>query len=382
MRLPEFDTAGIPYRFLGTSALDTFCELPAAPVLYAATETDTVGVASLYDTPDFPGLAGWDLAVESAGHEILVRTDDNGSATAAQDPLSSFSWNPRRRAFSDPHGIYPLLFEIRRRIRTTTRRRGASLDDVEPVSLDAFPDVAAAVGTIDLTTAARVTARLPIIIPTASIHEFHPDEAASDRFHRTVLIDIVTGPWARRGLETLRRGGYLDFVLPELARMDDTEHSKEGHPEGNVWQHSIETLRYRKRTDLLVGLALLFHDSGKPQAKPNGRKKFDGHADIGARITRRALERLGFDGETIDNVVWLVRYHMIPGALKRLPEYRRDPIMASELFPLLLEVYRCDLSSTFRGPDNYYDACAIYRRYLKTNRNRRPARTVMETYVE
>jgi poly(A) polymerase len=43
--------------------------------------------------------------------------------------------------------------------------------------------------------------------------------------------------------------------------------------------------------------------------------------------------------------------------------------MRSRLFPILLELYRCDLSSTFRGPDGYYRACRIYRSFLKNVSN-------------
>jgi len=43
--------------------------------------------------------------------------------------------------------------------------------------------------------------------------------------------------------------------------------------------------------------------------------------------------------------------------------------MESDLFPGLLEVYRCDLSSTFRGPDGYYEACKVYRAFLKHRKN-------------
>jgi poly(A) polymerase len=60
---------------------------------------------------------------------------------------------------------------------------------------------------------------------------------------------------------------------------------------------------------------------------------------------------------------------MLPGALKTLPVYRVERTMESELFPALLEVYRCDLSSTFRGPGGYYEACKVYRAFLKHRKN-------------
>jgi poly(A) polymerase len=81
------------------------------------------------------------------------------------------------------------------------------------------------------------------------------------------------------------------------------------------------------------------------------------------------LWRLGFEQEFIDDVVWLVQKHMFPGALHKLPSFRTSRLMAHRLFPLLLELYRCDLVSTYRGPDGYYRACKIYRDFLRNNAN-------------
>jgi poly(A) polymerase len=388
MRLPELDTARIHYRFLGTTALDRFFDLPEGPVGYATVDAGIVELASMFDRTSFPGLPGWDILVDAGGQEVVVRDDDRSEPipSSLSDPLSTFSWDPRRRAFGDPSGLYPLLKEARRRLRETISRKGTTLGDVEPVGLGQFPEIRDLLSGIDGVAAAIFTARLPIVFPSGILRPWDGDPGYPSTYHRFVISEILTGPWAERGLEVLRKTGYIATVFPELDVMHGTEHSKEGHPEGDVWRHSIETLRYRKTRDLTIALALLFHDSGKPQSRPQGHKKFAGHADIGAGIVRSVLDRLEFPPETIDAVRWLVKYHMIPGALRRLPDHRRDPIMRSELFPLLLEVYRCDLSSTFRGPENYYDACAIYRRFLKSNRDTasgsvRELRDLVNTYL-
>jgi poly(A) polymerase len=43
--------------------------------------------------------------------------------------------------------------------------------------------------------------------------------------------------------------------------------------------------------------------------------------------------------------------------------------LESPLFPLLLELYRCDESSSFKGPEGFYESCAAYRTYLKHVKN-------------
>ena len=131
----------------------------------------------------------------------------------------------------------------------------------------------------------------------------------------------------------------------------------------------METFRYRKVADLRLSLALLLHDSGKPRASASEGHRFDRHAELGAIVAQRFLTRLGFSRDLSGAVVYLVRYHMLPAALPRLPLERGIPGVDEPLFPLLLELYKCDELSTFKGPEAYYEACAAYRAYLKKSRN-------------
>ncbi|MCG8477670.1 MAG: HD domain-containing protein [Spirochaetales bacterium] len=380
MRIPELDARGIDYRLVGISALETFFGMAAGPIVTIETHSEIVELASAFETLHFPGMPGWDALVCIDGREILLRTVDTTEApynreNGVDHPLLRFSWNPVRRAFADPDGLYPLLKEARS--RRDKRGTAPQRIDVDPVRIDG----------LDTAEAALITARFPIA-PAESSSErprWHSDPGLPVIWHRLLLTSIMTGRFTWRALEILYREGYIDDILPELVPMNRTEHSKEGHPEGNVWRHSLETFRYRKTTDLLIGLGLLLHDCGKPYAVSDGPRRFNRHADIGADVATRMLRRLEFDGEITEGVRWLVRYHMIPGELERLPDSMTGPIMDSNLFPLLLELYRCDLSSTYRGPDAYYRACTVYRRYLK--RERRNARfapmgKMVKLYVE
>jgi poly(A) polymerase len=190
---------------------------------------------------------------------------------------------------------------------------------------------------------------------------------------RVLLAGILVSPRPDLGLELLKSGGFLGEFWPELAVLDDVDHSKEFHPEGNVWKHTLETFRYRKMAgggyDLRLSLGLLLHDAGKPLAESVNNHRFNGHAELGARQARRFLERLGFGAGITGDVCYLVRNHMLPAALPRLPLIRTGEIMASPLFPVLLELYRCDESSSFKGPDGYYESSAAYQSYLRHRRN-------------
>jgi poly(A) polymerase len=207
------------------------------------------------------------------------------------------------------------------------------------------------------------------------------DVPPSQEIQRVLLTGILISPRPDCGLELLKAAGFLGEFWPELAGMDDVDHSKEFHPEGNVWKHTMETFRYRKTTgrpalrsrgkayDLLLSLGLLLHDLGKPLAAASGSRRFDGHAELGARAAWKFLERLGYDPGMIQDVCYLVKNHMLPAALPRLPLTRTGEILESPLFPTLLELYRCDESSSFKGLEGYYESSAAYQAYLRYRRN-------------
>ena len=61
--------------------------------------------------------------------------------------------------------------------------------------------------------------------------------------------------------------------------------------------------------DLVVRLAALFHDIGKPRTRSyeHGEVTFRHHEAVGARMTRKRLTALGFDEPTVDVISELVR---------------------------------------------------------------------------
>ena len=98
-----------------------------------------------------------------------------------------------------------------------------------------------------------------------------------------------------------------------------------GYHTHDVYGHTLLTVE-RVAADLVLRLAALFHDAGKPStATPDGA--FTGHENVGAEMARSALERLRFSQKEIETVVKLVRLHLRPvyyrsewtdGAVRRL----------------------------------------------------------------
>lgn len=127
----------------------------------------------------------------------------------------------------------------------------------------------------------------------------------------------------RRALELLDEGGLLEVVLPELAACKGV--AQGGYHTHDVFGHTLLAVEHTP-PDLLVRLAAVFHDVGKP-ATASGDGSFTGHEVVGAGMARVALERLRFSNHEIDAVEALVRTHLRPvfyrsewsdGAVRRL----------------------------------------------------------------
>jgi poly(A) polymerase len=195
------------------------------------------------------------------------------------------------------------------------------------------------------------------------------DALPSIDYQKDLLESLLTSRAPEKGFALLEASGFVAEAWPELHAMTEVPHGKDFHPEGNVWEHTLATFKHRKHPEFVLSLSLLLHDSGKPGSENTGDKRFDGHAELGAHIVARFLRRLGFEERIVEPVEFLVRYHMIPAALKILPPFRTEKIFASPLFPTLLELYRADLSSSYGDEEGYYEACRIYRAWQRDKGN-------------
>ena len=137
---------------------------------------------------------------------------------------------------------------------------------------------------------------------------------------------LVKGVQIRRGLEFLRATGWVEYY-PELACLIGCEQDPKWHPEGDVWTHTGYALDafVRRRTgerdeDLIVGLAVLCHDFGKPATTthdPDGHIRSRGHDTAGVAPTLSFLCRLTNEERILREVPPLVEQHMQPFSLWR-----------------------------------------------------------------
>jgi len=125
----------------------------------------------------------------------------------------------------------------------------------------------------------------------------------------------------RAGIELLVESGLAAIVLPEIPalRLEIDEH----HHHKDVYQHTLTVLdqaigyeRTRQNLtepDLVVRLAALMHDIGKPATRrleSGGVVSFYHHDVVGAKLAKKRLRALRFDNDTIAAVGKLVELHL------------------------------------------------------------------------
>jgi poly(A) polymerase len=135
-----------------------------------------------------------------------------------------------------------------------------------------------------------------------------------------IKLMLAAGPDAPgRGISLLVDTGVADQVLPEIPRLrlEMDEHFRHK----DVYQHSLTVLAqaieledgYGLSGDLVVRLAALLHDIGKPKTRtllPDGRVAFHHHEVAGAKLARARLTKLRFPASVVADVATLIALHL------------------------------------------------------------------------
>jgi len=180
-------------------------------------------------------------------------------------------------------------------------------------------------------------------------------EGVAAERQRDELAQILSTPRATAGLRLMDELDLLDRVMPEIASTRGVEQPKEHHwdvfghslaavealdmlldeeapdaePAKSLWNElwtrldwwsdgrayfSREYVPNTQRCSL-IKLAGFLHDIGKPQTKSfddTGRMRFLGHADAGAEIAVRLMQRLRFSSRETELVRAMVDAHLRP----------------------------------------------------------------------
>ncbi|CAN5225301.1 CCA tRNA nucleotidyltransferase [soil metagenome] len=138
-------------------------------------------------------------------------------------------------------------------------------------------------------------------------------ERVRDEFNKLILSNNP-----RKGLRVLVDTKLADEFLPELAAMilERDEH----HRHKDVYEHSLTVLDQAIELegrlggpDLVVRLASLLHDIGKPKTRKfveGGVVTFHHHDVVGAKLARKRLKALRYSNDEIDAVSELIELHL------------------------------------------------------------------------
>jgi poly(A) polymerase len=135
----------------------------------------------------------------------------------------------------------------------------------------------------------------------------------------TKLICAARPDGPVRGITVLVDTGVAEQVLPEVPalRLEVDEHFRHK----DVYHHSLTVLAraitlegsYGLDRDLVLRLAALLHDIGKPRTRrmlPDGRVAFHHHEVVGAAMARARLSALRFPAAVVSDVAELIALHL------------------------------------------------------------------------
>ncbi len=134
------------------------------------------------------------------------------------------------------------------------------------------------------------------------------------------------------GLGYMQETGILERRHPMLFRLVGCEQSPLNHPEGDVWQHTLQVvdicarLKEQSQDPEVLMFAALLHDLGKPvtTCTRNGKITAYGHDLKGEKMARIFLNQLNASKSLIAGVEKLVREHMHPVLLYKTREQVSD----------------------------------------------------------
>lgn len=143
--------------------------------------------------------------------------------------------------------------------------------------------------------------RLKIIVPDRIRDEF---------------LKMLSGSNPTRAMKLLINTGLMEQFLPEVPALAGVEQVGKHHHK-DVLAHSLKVMQnvVDKSPDVILRLAALLHDIGKPRTKRFVEEvgwTFHGHETVGARMANRIAHRLSMGKDNTARLTRLVELHMRP----------------------------------------------------------------------
>jgi poly(A) polymerase len=234
-----------------------------------------------------PGSRHPDVTFAADIAEDLSRRDFTINAMAVRLP---------DHRFVDPHGG---LDDLRRRRLRTPLDPATSFGD-DPLRMVRLARFAATLQVKPEQAALDATTAMADQIEVVS------RERIRDEFSRLLL-----GGDPAQGLDILCDTSLADRFIPEVPALR-MEHDP-GHHHKDVYAHTLAVVARCPADDLVLRLAALLHDIGKPATRefhPDGKVTFHHHEVVGARMARARLRELRYPNDIVAPATDLVALHL------------------------------------------------------------------------
>ncbi|MGH2347958.1 MAG: CCA tRNA nucleotidyltransferase [bacterium] len=177
---------------------------------------------------------------------------------------------------------------------------------------------------------------------------------------RDELMRVLVSPARSRGIGLLDASGLLSVVLPEVDAMRGVEQPPEFHPEGDVFTHTVLALDRLRHPSPELALATLLHDVGKPATfeRAVDRIRFNGHAEVGARLAGTICRRLRLSGDQTARIERLVADHLRIKDLQQMRPAKMQRFLLRADAAEHLELHRADCLASHGNLDLYRWAVA------------------------
>ena len=149
-------------------------------------------------------------------------------------------------------------------------------------------------------------------------------------------------------MEFMAEHDLLSAIDPAMAKMVGYKQNTPHH-KWDLWKHTMTALKKAESEDMVLNLAILFHDIGKPDASNEEQGTFHGHEKHSAEHVAQVLEKIELPTAVVKRVENLVAMHMrlltIPEAAK-VGAFRRIKIQAGEDLGRLIELAKADIQGS------------------------------------
>lgn len=190
------------------------------------------------------------------------------------------------------------------------------------------------------------------------VGDIAPERAADE------LTKMLIHPSRVQAIKDLDELGFLEELIPELIASKGVPQPKDQHSEGDVFTHSVLAMKYLPaKPSKRLAWATLLHDIGKPETiqtkeETGDRIRFSGHHKIGDTLAKQILRRLKFPSKQINDIAWMIHYHMGIDDLPNMTKPHQIKFMSHDAFEDLLELHKADAHASWNKKNGHIDKSA------------------------